>query len=32
MIGVSPAYSDPYVYARPYSGSAGPRVSNDVGN
>ena len=27
----APAYSDPYVAARPYSGSAGPRASDHVG-
>jgi hypothetical protein len=27
----APAYSDPYVAARPYSDGAGPRVSGHVG-
>jgi hypothetical protein len=27
----APAYSDPYVTARPYSDSAGPRASGHVG-
>jgi hypothetical protein len=29
--GPVPAYSDPYVAARPYSDGAGPRVSDHVG-
>ena len=29
--GIIRPYSDPYVYARPYSDSAGPQVSDYVG-